>query len=110
MDARASSGFPGPYAIIMSPGTSALTHRVIKGARTEIQHAKSVAESGVYATEMIGPGQIIVTEAARSNADLAVGIDMKTAYRGADAMRYPFRILETLALRIKRPESIAVLG
>lgn len=110
VDALASSGFPGPYAMVMSPGNYALAHRVIKGARTEIQYLKDVAEGGVYATEMIGPEQILVMEPGRSNADLAVGIDMKTAYLGAEEMRHPFRILETMALRVKRANAIAVLG
>lgn len=35
---------------------------------------------------------------------------MVTAYLGAEEMRHSFRILETLALRIKRPEAIVAIA
>jgi uncharacterized linocin/CFP29 family protein len=43
------------------------------------------------------------------NFDLAVSQDFKTAYLGAQNMNHPFRVLESVVLRIKRPGSICVI-
>ena len=42
--------------------------------------------------------------------DLAVAMDFTTAYLGPDNLDQPFRVMETVALRIKRPQAIVVIG
>jgi uncharacterized linocin/CFP29 family protein len=41
--------------------------------------------------------------------DLAVAMDMVAAYLGASRMNHPFRVLESLLLRIKHPDAICTL-
>jgi len=47
-----------------------------------------------------------ITIAKKENLDLVIGQDLITSYLGADDMDHPFRVFETVLLRIKRPEAI----
>ncbi len=108
VDALGNAGFPGPYSVAISPGTMALAHRSLKGPRLEIEMLRELAQAGVYSSSALGR-QMLVMEVGRSNADLALGMDISTAYYDQDGMTHIFRIMETLALRVKRPDSIVVL-
>lgn len=108
VDALGNAGFPGPYAIAVSPGTMALAHRTLKGPRLEIEMLRELAQAGVYASSALR-NQMLVMEVGRANADLALGMDIATAYYDQDGMTHIFRIMETLALRVKRPDAIVVL-
>ncbi|NLO04249.1 MAG: bacteriocin family protein [candidate division WS1 bacterium] len=109
VDLLGNAGFPGPYAVVMSPGTRAMAHRTLKGPRLEIEILQDLAEAGVYASNALAE-QMLVMEVGRGNADLAVGLDLTTGYYDQDGMTHIFRIMETLALRVKRPNSIVVMG
>lgn len=113
VDLLGAAGFPGPYAVVVSPGTYAQAHRPMGQmgqGQLEIQLIKQQAEGGVFASGTLKPTQALVLEPGRMNADLALGLDLVTAYLGAEEMRHPFRILETVALRIKRPEAIVAIA
>ncbi|HEY3398135.1 MAG TPA: family 1 encapsulin nanocompartment shell protein [Armatimonadota bacterium] len=112
IDALGSAGFPGAYAIALSPADYALVHRPLAPAATlEIDLLRDVAQSGVYpAPALTGCGQVVVLETGSLNMDLAVGMDVQTAYLGPDNLNHPFRLMETLALRVKRPQAIVVIG
>lgn len=113
VDLLGSAGFPGPYALVVSPGTYAQAHRPMgQGGQgqLEIQLIKQQAEGGVFASGTLKPTQALVLEPGAMNADLALGLDLVTAYLGAEEMRHPFRILETVALRIKRPDAIVAIA
>lgn len=40
--------------------------------------------------------------------DIVIGQDLVTAYIGPEKLNHVFRMLETIILRIKRPESIVI--
>jgi uncharacterized linocin/CFP29 family protein len=40
---------------------------------------------------------------------LAVSEDFETAYLGEEGLNHPFRVFETVVLRIKRPSAICTL-
>jgi uncharacterized linocin/CFP29 family protein len=40
------------------------------------------------------------------NFDLAVGQDLITAYEGNEGLDHLFKVLETLVVRVKRPDAI----
>ena len=52
----------------------------------------------------------LVVEAGAQNMDLAVGADLRVAYLGNQELDHLFRVLESVALRLKRPEAVAVIG
>jgi uncharacterized linocin/CFP29 family protein len=111
LDALASAGFPGPYAVALSPSIWALTHRPLAPAPTlESDMITDVAQIGFYSAPALNPKQAVVLEAGSLNMDLAVGMDFTTAYLGPDNLDQPFRVMETIALRIKRPQAIVVIS
>ncbi|MFW6438338.1 MAG: family 1 encapsulin nanocompartment shell protein [Armatimonadota bacterium] len=108
VDVLGNAGYPGPYGVVVSPGTKALAYRTLKGPRLEVEIVNDLAEAGLYASSSIGQ-KMLVMEVGRANADLALGMDITTSYLDQDERTHIFRIMETLALRVKRPDSIVVL-
>lgn len=104
------SGHSGPYALILSPDLYALLHRVHTGTNVlEIEHIQRLITAGVYQSPMIRDEVGVIVNTGRSNLDLAVGEDFNIAYLGAEQMNHPFRVYETVTIRIKRPASICTL-
>lgn len=111
LDALAAQGFPGPYAIAVAPSVWALTHRPLAPAPTlESEMIEDVAKVGFFSAPALNPKQAVVLEAGSLNMDLAVAMDFTTAYLGPDNLNHPFRVMEKVALRIKRPQAIVVVG
>jgi uncharacterized linocin/CFP29 family protein len=105
------AGHPGPYALVVSPNTHAALHRFYgNGGVLEISMLADLMKSGVFVTPELADSQALVVETGSLNMDLAAGTDVRTAYLGPADMNHPFRILETVALRVKRPTSIVVIG
>jgi uncharacterized linocin/CFP29 family protein len=111
VEALASGGFPGPYAVAVAPSVWAMTHRSLgPGPKTESDMIEDIAKAGLFSSPALNPKQAVVLEAGSLNMDLAVGMDLTTAYLGPDNLNHPFRVMETVALRIKRPQAIVVIG
>lgn len=105
-----AAGFPGPYAVALSPATYASAFRPMgPGEQIEMALIADIAKAGVVSSQAVGDKQLLVLEAGALNMDLAVGADMRTAYLGPVGLDHDFRIYETLALRVKRPGSLAVV-
>ncbi|MCI0569691.1 MAG: bacteriocin family protein [Myxococcaceae bacterium] len=104
------AGHYGPYAVILSPRLYSLLHRIFeKTGVLEIETIRQLASDGVYQSNRLRGDSGVVVSTGRENMDLAVGVDMVTAYLGATKMNHPFRVLETVMLRIKHPDSICTL-
>lgn len=110
VDARAKlleAGFTGPYAVIVNPVWYSQLHRVYANSGVlEINHIRELATGGVFQTSALKDGQGLIISTGIQNFDLAVGQDLITAYLGVEKMNYPFRVFESLVLRIKRPGAI----
>lgn len=65
---------------------------------------------GVLQSPLIKGEEAIVLATGRENFDLIVGQDLITAYLGPDKMDHPFRVLETVLLRLKRLGSICAFS
>lgn len=105
----AEAGMPGPYALVASPQTLALTHRwTPQGADLE-DMIEELATAGLYSSRHVPEKTLLVMQAGAHVADLAVGVDLTVAYVGNDGMTHLFRVLETGALRIKQPSGICVV-
>ena len=105
-----SAGFPGPYAVALSPTMYATAFRPMgPGEQIEMTLIADIAKAGVVSSPAVGDKQLLVLEAGSMNMDLVVGGDMRTAYLGPQSMDHEFRILETIVLRVKRAQSIAVV-
>ncbi|MBD3184336.1 bacteriocin [Candidatus Poribacteria bacterium] len=102
-----SGGFYGPYAMVVSPSLYAKMHRVYEGTGVlEIAMVKELMTEGVFQSPAIEGDQAIIVATGKQNMDLVVGEDLTTAYLGAEDMDHPFRVFETVVLRIKRPGAI----
>ncbi|MGQ0506765.1 MAG: family 1 encapsulin nanocompartment shell protein [Myxococcaceae bacterium] len=104
------AGHYGPYAIVLSPRLFSLLHRIFeKTGVLEIETIRQLAVDGVYQSNRLRGDSGVVVSTGRENLDLAVAMDMSTAYLGAERMNHPFRVLESLILRIKHPDAICTL-
>jgi len=104
------SGHYGPYAVVLSPRLFSQLHRIFeKTGVLEIETIRQLAADGVFQSNRLRGDSGVVVSTGRENMDLAVAMDMVAAYLGASRMNHPFRVLESLILRIKHPDSICTL-
>ena len=110
--ALAEAGFFGPYAVVVSPAVYALMHRPMQGGMgmLEIKQIRELADGGVFQTPVLTDKQALMISLGVQNLDLAIAQDLTTAYLGPERMEHSFRVLESLALRVKRPGAICVIG
>jgi uncharacterized linocin/CFP29 family protein len=103
------AGFTGPYALAVSPRLYADLNRIFDDSGVlELEQVEKLARRGVYPTAVLPePGALLVDSGAQ-NMDLAVGLDMSTAYVESSSLNHRFRVIESLVLRIRQPGAICV--
>lgn len=100
------TGFYGPYAVVVSPRRFAQMHRVYANTGVlEINHIRDVATAGVFQSPSISDYGLVLSTGVQ-NIDIAVAQDFVSAYLGPENLNHPFRVMESLVLRIKRPGAI----
>jgi uncharacterized linocin/CFP29 family protein len=100
----------GPYALVVSPKLYAQLHRIFeKTGVLEIETIRKLCTDGVFRSNRLQEGQSVLVSTGRENFDLAVSMDMTVAYLGAENMNHPFRVVESVLLRIKHPDAICTL-
>lgn len=105
-----SDGFYPPYAVVVNPVAYAQMQRVYECSGVlEIEHVRQLAQDGVYQTQAIRDVPGLVLSLGPQNVDLVIGQDFTTAFLGPEGLNLPFRVFETLALRLKRPQAICIL-
>jgi uncharacterized linocin/CFP29 family protein len=103
-------GFYGPYAMVVSPRLYTQMHQVHPGTGVlEIEHIRQIVTDGIYQSPLIPDGSGLIVSTGPANFDLAVAQDLTVAYLGAEHMNHPFRVFESVYLRIKRHGSICTL-
>lgn len=103
-----NAGFYGPYAVILNPKAFSQMQRVYANSGVlEINHVREIATGGVFQTPLLRDKLGLVVSMGIQNFDIAIGQDFVTAYLGPEKMNHPFRVFESLVLRIKRPGAIA---
>lgn len=108
--AMVEDGFYGPYAMVVSPILYTQMHQVHPGTGViEIEHIRQLVTDGVYQSALIEDGFGMIVATGTQNFDLAVAQDLNVAYLGAQNMNHPFRVFESVYLRIKRHGSICTL-
>ncbi|HWC76358.1 MAG TPA: family 1 encapsulin nanocompartment shell protein [Blastocatellia bacterium] len=104
------AGFYGPYSMVVSPSLYTQMHQVHPGTGVlEIEHIRQIITDGVYQSRLVRDGFGMVVATGTQNFDLAVAQDLTVAYLGAEHMNHPFRVFESVYLRIKRHGSICTL-
>ncbi len=103
-------GFYGDYAFVTNPQRFAQLNRVHAATGVlELEQIQKLCRAGVYRTSVLGPNESILVAVGADNMDLALAFDLVTAYLSPENMNHHFRVLESIALRIKRPGSIVCL-
>jgi len=105
-----AAGYYGPYAVAMHPMRFAQIQRVY--GRRGIMEAELVekqAAGGTFTSAVIPEDKVLVVAAQPQYLDLAIGLDLSTAFIETADLENRFRIMETLALRIKDPGAICIL-
>lgn len=106
----ATEGFYAPYAMVAPPRLYSKIHRYMNTTGVmEIEYIRQIITQGVYFSSVMPEDKILVVATGVQNLDLAIAQDLKTAYLGAANMNHPFRVFESVVLRIKRPGAICVI-
>ncbi|MDQ0203340.1 family 1 encapsulin nanocompartment shell protein [Pectinatus haikarae] len=102
-------GIYGAYSLAISPDLYLQMQRLQPGTGLlEIDRVKKLLDKRIYSTPVLGKGKAVLVCADSRNMDLVIGQDLKTAYLEQTELNHKFRILETMLLRIKRPQAIVI--
>jgi len=103
-------GYYGPYALVAPPVLYARMHGVHERTGVlEIRNVEELTTAGVFRSPVVPENRALVVSTGAQNLDLAVSQDMVVGYLGPEKMNHVLRVLEILALRIKRPQAIVTL-
>lgn len=103
----ASNSFLGRYALVLSPDVYLDLQRIQPGINMlELDRIAKLVGGRVYAAGAFGAGKAVLVCAEPEYIDLAVGADLGVGYLELKDFNHSFRILETIALRIKEPNAI----
>jgi uncharacterized linocin/CFP29 family protein len=102
-----NAGFTGPYALVVSPRLYADLNRIFDETGVlELEQVEKLARRGVYPTAVLPEPAAVLVDSGTQNLDLAVGLDLSTAYVESSNLNHRFRVLESLVLRVRRPGAI----
>jgi uncharacterized linocin/CFP29 family protein len=108
--ALAAAGHYGPYAMVVSPVLFGSMIRVYGNTgMLELDQVKALMSGGVHYSNVISGKKAAVMALGPQNLNLAIGQDMTTGYLGPVNMNHVFRVLETAALLIRRPDAICTI-
>lgn len=108
--ALSEAGHYGPYAMVVSPVLYGRMIRVFGNTgMLELDQVKALVSGGVYYSNVISGSKAVVLATGAQNANLAIGQDMTTAFMGPANMNHVFRVLETVALLIRRLDAICTI-
>jgi uncharacterized linocin/CFP29 family protein len=108
--ALAAAGHFGPYALIVSPVLFGSMVRVYGNTgMLELDQVKALMGGGVHYSNVISGKKAVVISTGPQNLSLAVGQDMITGYTGPVNMNHLFRVMETIALLVRRPDAICTI-
>jgi uncharacterized linocin/CFP29 family protein len=75
----------------------------------ELDQVKALMGGGVHYSNVISGKKAVVISTGPQNLSLAVGQDMITGYTGPVNMNHLFRVMETIALLVRRPDAICTI-
>ncbi len=106
LEMLADCGSTGSYALVLATDLYGKLHRLQAGTgMMEIDRVRGLVGK-VYRSTRLAKNTACLVCNEPQYLDLAVGQDMITAYMGNEKMDHVFRVMETLAPRIKCPQAI----
>jgi len=105
-----SAGVYGPYALVLSTNLYMQTQRVLaETGLLEIEQISGLINGDIYFAPTLQAKEGFLIANAPYNLDLVMAQDMITAYTANAGLDHTFRLMEKLAVRIKRPAAICAL-
>lgn len=105
-----STGFYGPYALVLSPRLYAQISRVFdKTGRLEIEGIREIVKCGVHQSYAFKKDVALVVSVGSHNLDLAVGTNPHVEYWGPADLNHRFRVVESAVLRVKCAQAICTV-
>lgn len=105
-----TAGHYGAAALIVSPGLyGQLIRQYGVTGMLELDQVKALVGGGVFYSNIIQGNKAVLVSNRAPNVQLAIGQDMITAYTEATAMNHIFRVMETVALLIRRADAIVTI-
>ncbi|WP_026476109.1 family 1 encapsulin nanocompartment shell protein [Alkaliphilus transvaalensis] len=100
-------GVYGPYGLVTSPDLYVQMQRLQESTGLlEFTRVKELVDGNVFQSPVLPENTAVLVAIGPQNMDLVIGQDMITGYIGPEQLNHKMRVLETLVLRIKRPEAI----
>lgn len=100
-------GIVGRYSLIISPDIYAQLYRVVPGLGIiEMDRISKKLDGHIYQTPVLTKNTAFMVCSESQYMDVAVGKDIETAYLEARDMNHIFRIVETIALRLKNKDAV----
>lgn len=103
------AGFHGPYMMALAPELYNKLYRLLpQGFQTEMQYLESIVGSKIIKAPGIKSGGVVLAE-GKQFASIVIGQDMSVGYIGPQEADFEFKIVESIAPRIRVPAAICVL-
>jgi uncharacterized linocin/CFP29 family protein len=103
-----AEGFHGPYVLGLSPRRYNLLFRRYEMGGTELEHLSQMVKS-IVKLPALEDGGILIAE-GRQYASIILGQDLTLGYIGPTADALEFSISESIALLVREPRAIRILG
>ena len=104
-----SKSLIGRYSLVLSPDLYVQLQRIHPSlGMTEAERIRKLLNGHLYSTPVLGTNKAVMVCIEPQYMDLAVGKDIETAYLETKDLNHVFRIIETVALRIKSKDAIIV--
>lgn len=105
----AGANMRGRLALVASPDVCLQLQRLQPSTGIlEVDRIKKLIGGKIYSAGDFGQGKAALVCAEPQYMDIALGMDLSVGYLGQSELNHPFRIMETVALRIKQPKAIAL--
>jgi uncharacterized linocin/CFP29 family protein len=104
------AGFHGRFCMALAPALyNLLLRRYPQGDGTELDHIRSILDGDVIKAPVLKKGGILLAS-GQQNCSIVIGQDMSIGYNGPSGSSLEFSISESLALMIRAPEAVCILG
>lgn len=104
-----SAGFHGPYLMALAGDLYNKLYRLLpQGFQTELQYLESIVGHRIIKAPGIKSGGVVLAE-GKQFASIVIGQDMAVGYIGPQESDFEFKIVESIAPRIRVPSAICVL-
>jgi uncharacterized linocin/CFP29 family protein len=110
VNALTTAGHYGPYVMAVNPFLYGQSVRVYGNTgMLELDQVKALLRGHIYPSSAIRDRKAVVIATGVQNLNLAIGQDLVTAYTASENMNHIFRLFETAALLVRRPDAICVI-